>query len=599
MAPNTECIADEPAREVLRKWLANRYARAALPADSRALELMVGPTDPLRAAILITLAWVQRLIWETDEARTTLSDLQDLCDRLGSSLHRGYALCLEGDLLLDDGEVESARQRYIDAQVLGHQLGEPSLRVRPWVGMSRAARVSGDTATGTADAERAVAEAREVGYEWLLGVALSELGAALRMTGDRVGALERLDEAAAILERREARYSLAACRLQQAAVLRDLGQNPMDAFGSCLALARAEGYEHLLLSQEATVAVPLLADAVRAGLGGDDAVRLLARSGRRDIVESLLGEPSDTVRLRALAVLRELADGPALTALAAAHDDPAKNVSSAARGMLDELLGAGPPPLQVETLGAFRVRRGDEPIDGPAWGGSRIKDLFKLLVVHRGQPLIRDVAAEALWPDLPADTALNNLNVTMSALRRVLEPWLRSRQPSAYIISEEGAYRLVPGTYSVDADRFAEAAGTALVLAAAEDWEAVIGPAREARDAYAGTFLAENRYDDWAVVEAERLANMYGDMLFAMARACAALGNLDEACDRARELLHLQPFAEEVHRFLMRCLSRRGRRAEALYHYNECRRLLEEELGVAVSRTTRDLHRQLVAGEDV
>jgi LuxR family transcriptional regulator, maltose regulon positive regulatory protein len=571
--------------------------RRALAADERALELLPSATDPLRAAILVTLGWARRLLGEVEEAWNALAELQTLCDRLDLPLHRCYALCLEGDLLVEEGAVDAAGHRYASAQSLGRQLGEPSMRVQPWIGMARAARIDGDAAAAIEAAERAVREAREVGYDWYVGMALTELGAARALAGDGIEALDRLDEAASTLEERDARYDLAVCRLRQAVVLGDLGRDPIGPLEECLAVAQAEGYEHLLVAREAATAIPLLADALRAGIRTDYAVRMLARSGRIEPVEALLGDPVEEVRLRAVSVLREMADRRALTALAAAHADTA--VGEAARSTLDDVLSREPPTLRVVTLGSFGVWRGDEPIDASEWGGSRVKNLFKLLVIHRLQPVVRDVVVEALWPDLPADTALNNLNVTMSTLRRVLEPWLPPRRSSSYILTEEGTYRLVPGTYSVDADRFAEAALQVQARADAEEWGGVVEAARAALEAYAGPFLPENRYDDWAVVEAERLANLHGDVLVTLARAYAALDRLEEACAAARELLVLEPFAEEVHRLLMRCLARRGRRAEALLQYEECRRVFQEELGVGLAPETLTLRDRVESGEPV
>ena len=73
------------------------------------------------------------------------------------------------------------------------------------------------------------------------------------------------------------------------------------------------------------------------------------------------------------------------------------------------------PPLEVRLLGGFEVR----VLDASVTLTQRPRELLTLLLL--GQT--REQAAEAMWPDLDVSSLRNNLNFTVSSLRRQIEPW--------------------------------------------------------------------------------------------------------------------------------------------------------------------------------
>ena len=68
----------------------------------------------------------------------------------------------------------------------------------------------------------------------------------------------------------------------------------------------------------------------------------------------------------------------------------------------------------------------------------------------------------------------------------------------------------------------------------------------------------------------------------------------DCATELSRAAVVLEPYRESGYRRLMQVLVRRGDRAEAVRIYQQCRRRLAEELGVAPSDETESLLRQLL-----
>lgn len=85
----------------------------------------------------------------------------------------------------------------------------------------------------------------------------------------------------------------------------------------------------------------------------------------------------------------------------------------------------------------------------------------------------------------------------------------------------------------------------------------------------------------WVDEQRERLRTIF-------ARACEGLaetyiwnGEPSIAVDVAKEVVAIHPFRETGYQLLMRAHAAAGYRAEALWVYERCRKLISEELGVA------------------
>jgi SARP family transcriptional regulator, regulator of embCAB operon len=75
-----------------------------------------------------------------------------------------------------------------------------------------------------------------------------------------------------------------------------------------------------------------------------------------------------------------------------------------------------------------------------------------------------------------------------------------------------------------------------------------------------------------------------------------AVGDRAAASAAGRTILELDPFSEPTYRSLMRAHADGGARAEALRVYEQCRRVLADELGVPPSPETEALYLELLRG---
>ena len=145
-------------------------------------------------------------------------------------------------------------------------------------------------------------------------------------------------------------------------------------------------------------------------------------------------------------------------------------------------------------LGGFAAEADGAPVPDSAWRLRKAKDLVKLLALAEGHRLHREQAMDALWPDRGPDSAANNLNQAVHAARRALG--------SDAITLVDGVLRLEA---EVDVDAFERAARDARSAGTPQ-------AGRRAVALYGGELLPENRYDDWASTDRERLADLHGEL---------------------------------------------------------------------------------------
>lgn len=74
--------------------------------------------------------------------------------------------------------------------------------------------------------------------------------------------------------------------------------------------------------------------------------------------------------------------------------------------------------LHLDLLGAFCLRRGDQPLTG--FEVARLQHLLAYLTLHRAAPIQRQQLAFLFWPDSADQQALKNLRTLLTRLRHAL-----------------------------------------------------------------------------------------------------------------------------------------------------------------------------------
>jgi DNA-binding SARP family transcriptional activator len=249
------------------------------------------------------------------------------------------------------------------------------------------------------------------------------------------------------------------------------------------------------------------------------------------------------------------------------------------------------PAVRVYSLGAFRVLVGNQVVEDNAWRRRTARQLFKVLLTRPGRRMTRDEVVELFWPESDPDAASTNFRSTLHAMRRAIEP---SDRPGTLgiVFSDRDTVWLRPDLELwVDADHFEHSIQDA--------WRSSdpLPILMEASELYGGQFLPDDLYEDWAIERRERLKQNWAELQIRLSHELERRGDPEAATRPLQHLLEVEPWHERAAQEAMQLFARIGRRPEALRVYQRLVRALDDELGVAPTRETRDIQTRLEAGE--
>jgi DNA-binding SARP family transcriptional activator len=244
------------------------------------------------------------------------------------------------------------------------------------------------------------------------------------------------------------------------------------------------------------------------------------------------------------------------------------------------------PRLRICALGGTVVESAEGSIGGE-WLDQRTGQLLKYLIAERNRAVHIDEIGESIWPG--ADFAIaGSVRYYIHALRRKLEPQRGRREPSAFIASSAGSYRLNLDNIAVDADEF-ETHVTAGLAALERDPQTAAAEIERGLSVYRGDFLADSPYADWAMLERHRLHSLACMGLRDLAGIRLEARMIDSAARALEQLAALQPYDEEVHRQLMELDIMCGRRSDAVRRYVALRTRIRRTFGHDPDFTPADL----------
>ena len=250
--------------------------------------------------------------------------------------------------------------------------------------------------------------------------------------------------------------------------------------------------------------------------------------------------------------------------------------------------------LRVRFFGHFEMICNGETVTLGRNG--KALSILKYLLAHRGRPVSQDHLMGWLWPESSPKKARWSLNSAVHLLRKLLS----SCPPAAmnYVLLEEGYYRLCPDVrVATDVDEFDAHFERGRRLEKAGQRREAVAAYEEAVGLYRDDYLLEDLYEDWTMVERERLANAYVDMVWRLALYYLESGQHQRSIWACYRLLEKDRCHEDSYRVLMRCYVSLGLRGRALRHYRLCEEVLEQEYGTAPSPETRSLYSNLLGDE--
>ncbi|MET8829851.1 BTAD domain-containing putative transcriptional regulator [Streptomyces sp. NPDC004610] len=217
---------------------------------------------------------------------------------------------------------------------------------------------------------------------------------------------------------------------------------------------------------------------------------------------------------------------------------------------------------------------------------AKVRALLANLLLHGGGPVPADRLIDDLWAgDAPAGS-VNALQTKISQLRRVLG---RER-----VVREPAGYRLVLADGSLDALRFEDLAAQARAHGDPAVRGDLLGDALALWRGPAYADVAESLFTHGEIA---RLEELRLTVLEDRAEVRLTLGEHLALTGELGELVARYPLRERLRMAHMRALYRAGRQGDALRSFQELRRALDEELGLAPGPGAVALHGAILRQE--
>lgn len=199
--------------------------------------------------------------------------------------------------------------------------------------------------------------------------------------------------------------------------------------------------------------------------------------------------------------------------------------------------------------------------------------LVAFLAVQR-RPLHRAHVAELLWPDTTPEKAAANLRSALWRVQKSCRCTLNGSSPQLLLAPEvsvdlvavqERAHRLLDRGTPCD-DLLSAQTCAELSVDLLPDW-----------------------YDDWLIADRERHHHLRLHALEALCERLSHAGRYGESIEAGLAAVHAEPLRESAHATLIRAHVAAGNRWEAARQYEQCRRILLQEISLEPTPELRSL----------
>ncbi|RKT20007.1 DNA-binding SARP family transcriptional activator [Streptomyces sp. 1114.5] len=229
-----------------------------------------------------------------------------------------------------------------------------------------------------------------------------------------------------------------------------------------------------------------------------------------------------------------------------------------------------PPGADLRLLGCWQLALGGRTVELPPTA-RRILTLLAL----RG-PVARAAVSCTLWPEADEGAAAGRLRTALwrlSAGQRLVET-------RGEVLALAAAVRVDVRRMVAAAQALRDGGGAGVGAGAAVG--AGVGAGEPPVELFTQDLLP-NWYEDWLVVERERVRQIRLHALEALSARMSRQKRYVEAVDAALVAVLAEPLRESSHRAVIRAHLAEGNVAEAVRQYETCRVALREQLGVEPS----------------
>jgi DNA-binding SARP family transcriptional activator len=248
--------------------------------------------------------------------------------------------------------------------------------------------------------------------------------------------------------------------------------------------------------------------------------------------------------------------------------------------------------LRIYLFGKFCVRRNEQVLDG--FDARKMQEFFSYLLLQRDHSLPRETLASLMWPDTTTVQSKKNLRQALWHLQSALGSQNERVKDRILLVEPEWVQLNSQADLWLDVAAFEQVFNLVQKTPGQELDSSQMQLIQDTVQLYQGPLL-EGWYQDWCILERERLQSMYLAMLDKLMSYCEAHHDYETSLLYGMRIMCYDRARERTHRRMMRLYYLIGDRAEALRQYERCSAALEAELGVSPSKSTVAIYRQIQA----
>ncbi|USK29900.1 hypothetical protein LIT32_07260 [Bacillus sp. CMF21] len=240
------------------------------------------------------------------------------------------------------------------------------------------------------------------------------------------------------------------------------------------------------------------------------------------------------------------------------------------------------PPLSIKVLGDFKVTLDGKPVIIKR--KSSLK-MLQLLIVNRQKKLQKDYMLDTLFPEVTFESINNHFYVSLSTLRKVLEPELNSGRNSRYISQIDDHYILKSEHLYLDVDEFLSLSDNNSNSLSKIPIEKLL----KAESLYKGNLFEEYPYEPFIEKERERIRAKHLTILRTLAHYNWSINDFTNGIEYFEKILAIDPYQELIYIEYIKKLLENNLFIQAKNVAERNIKFVEKELGINVSTKINEI----------
>jgi LuxR family maltose regulon positive regulatory protein len=249
--------------------------------------------------------------------------------------------------------------------------------------------------------------------------------------------------------------------------------------------------------------------------------------------------------------------------------------------------------LTINMLGPVEiVRDPTRPLAPDAWATRRARDILCFIASRRHRRASKDSIIDTFWGETDLDVIERNFHPTVSHIRKALNSKQSFKQN--FLLYRDGDYLLnTDFSYRIDVEEFDRLLTEGELARRARQFDRCVECYESAVALYRGEFM-QGSYDPWAEEQRSYYRKQYLQLLESLVSVAQKMEDWFKSTQLAQQILHDDPFREDIHCLLMRAHAALGNKGAVREQYEGLQRLLQSELGVEVSAKTRKTYEEMM-----